>query len=113
MTQWNKQNVRAHMRVYTSHDEQAGHVAAAYEDSFLIHKGYFLPVDRYVPYSLISGIEEDQVRLSLSSAQLAEPRWLKRPDYQHHLGDPTQLFYDEGHGVRDPYDDTGFEPPAP
>jgi len=26
-------------------------------------------------------------------------QWEKRPDYEHHLGDPTQLFYDRGHGI--------------
>lgn len=117
MTQWNQKSVRPHMKVYASNGEHVGHIAAAYEDSFLIHKGYFFPVDRYIPYNLISRIEENQARLSLSPEQLAEERWTKRPDYQHHLGDPTQLFYDEGHGVpdpfidRDPYDDTGFERP--
>ncbi len=32
--------------------------------------------------------------------------WEKRPDYEHHLGDPTQLFYDRGHGIHDPFDET-------
>ncbi len=117
MTQWNQNTLHSHMRVYSANEEHVGHIAAAYEDSFLIHKGYFFPTDRYIPYSMVRRVEEDQVWLSLSSAQLEEPRWTKRPDYEHHLGDPTQLFYDEGHGIhdpydRDPYDDTGFERPA-
>ena len=28
----------------------------------------------------------------------------KRPDYEHHLGDPLQLFYDRGYVVHDPFD---------
>lgn len=112
MLQWNQQNLRPRMRVYSSNGEHVGHIAAVYEDSFLIHKGYFLPADRYIPYSMVSGVEEDQVRLSLSSEQLAEPRWTKRPDYEHHLGDPTQLFYDEGHGIRNPFDRTDSEQPG-
>ncbi|HEX7733707.1 MAG TPA: DUF2171 domain-containing protein [Ktedonobacteraceae bacterium] len=120
MAQWNQNHVRPHMRVYSSNGEHVGHIAAVYEDSFLIHKGYFFPTDRYIPYSMVSGVEENQIRLALSTTQLEESLWQKRPDYEHHLGDPTQLFYDEGHGVPDPYqrdydpyDDTGFERHAP
>jgi hypothetical protein len=32
-------------------------------------------------------------------------RWEKRPNYEDHLGDPTQLLYDRGHGVHDPFDE--------
>jgi hypothetical protein len=32
--------------------------------------------------------------------------WKKRPDYEHHLWDPLELFYDRGHGVHDPFDET-------
>ncbi len=117
MTTWKQDNVRPHMRVYAANGEHVGHVAAAYEDSFLVHKGYFFPTDRYLPYTLISNVEEDQLRLSLTPEQLAESCWSKRPDYEHHLGDPTQLFYDEGHGIEnpfdhDPHDDSGVEPSA-
>jgi hypothetical protein len=27
-----------------------------------------------------------------------------KPHHEPHLGDPTQLFYDRGHGIRDPFD---------
>jgi len=30
----------------------------------------------------------------------------KRPNYEEHKGDPLQLFYDRGHGVSDPFDET-------
>lgn len=112
MTQWNQSNLHPRMSVYSSNGDHIGHIAEVYEDSFLIHKGYFFPTDRYIPYSQISGVEEDQVRLLLSSAQLEELRWTKRPDYEHHLGDPTQLFYDEGHGVPNPFDKTDSEQPT-
>ena len=110
MTQWNQSNLHPHMSVYSSNEEHVGHIAETYEDSFLIHKGYFFPADRYIPYSMISGVAENQVNLSLSSEQLQEPRWSKRPDYEHHLGDPTQLFYDEGHGIPDPFKTNSEQP---
>lgn len=113
MTQWNQNTVRPHMKVYSANGEHVGHVAAAYEDSFLIHKGYFLPAGRYIPYSMVSGIEEDQVRISLSSDQLKELRWTKRPDYENHLGDTTQIFYDEGHGIQNPFEHADTEQPGP
>ena len=111
MVQWNQSNLRPHMSVYSSNGEHVGHVAEVYEDSFLVHKGYFFPTDRYIPYNAISSVEENQVSLSLSSEQMGDALWQKRPAYEQHLGDPTQLFYDRGHGVNDPYDDTGFERP--
>jgi hypothetical protein len=113
MGHWNHNNVRRHMQVYAADGERVGHVAEVYEDSFLIHKGYLFPKNRYIPYSAISRVEENQVRLSLSSEQIQDALWQTRPDYEHHLGDPTQLFYDREHGVTDPYDDTGYERPMP
>lgn len=111
MTQWNQSNLRPHMKVYASDTEQVGHIAEVYEDSFLIHKGYFFPIDRYIPYSAISRVEENEIHLVLSSQQVQDALWKTRPDYEHHAGDPLQLFYDRGHGINDPYDDTGFERP--
>jgi hypothetical protein len=113
MGNWTEQDLRPHMKVYSSNGEHVGHVADAYEDSFLIHKGYFFPTDRYLPYSAIAHLEENRIDLTLSSAEVQDTQWEKRPDYEHHLGDPTQLFYDRSHGINDPYDDTGFEPPNP
>jgi len=49
--------------------------------------------------------------LSLSEDEADEMKWGRRPDYEHHLGDPTQLFYDRGHGVRDPFDETNPNQP--
>lgn len=104
MSNWSQENVHAHMRVYSANQEHIGHVAQTYEDSFLLHKGYFLPDDRYLPYSTIAQIVEKRIELTLSSDEVKDREWEKRPDYEDHLGDPTQLFYDRGHGVHDPYE---------
>jgi hypothetical protein len=111
MTQWNQSNVRLRMKVLSANAEHIGHIAEIYKDSFLIHKGYLFPIDRYIPYSAIASVEEDQVKLSLSSQQIEDALWEKRPDYEDHLGDPTQLFYDQGHGVNNPFDDSNVEHP--
>lgn len=111
MTQWNRSNLRPHMRVYASDAEHVGHIAEIYEDSFLVHKGYFFPIDRYIPYSAISKIEEDQVHLTLDSQQIQDTLWRTRPAYEQHAGDPLQLFYDRGHGLNDPYEDTSIHGP--
>lgn len=111
MIQWDQNSVRPHMKVYASDAAQVGHVAEVYEDSFLVHKGYLFPTDRYIPYSAISRIEEDQVHLNLNSQQVQDALWRTRPDYEDHPGDPLQHFYDRGHGIHDPYDDNGLEQP--
>ncbi len=111
MTSWNQNTIHPHMKVYATDKQHVGHVAAAYEDSFLVHKGYLFATDRYLPYSLIAGVEGDEIRLSLTAEQLQNRLWTRRPDYENHLGDPTQLFYDRGHGVRDPFDESGTEHP--
>jgi hypothetical protein len=106
MAQWKQNDLRLRMKVFSANGEHIGHVAEIYEDSFLVHRGYLFPIDRYLPYSAISRMEEDELQLSLSSQQIEDALWNKRPDYEHHLGDPLQIFYDEGHGVPNPYDDT-------
>jgi hypothetical protein len=102
---WTSQDVYAHMKVYTADGEAIGHVAEVYEDSFLVHKGYFFPRDRYFPYGALSHVEENRLDLSLTVSEAQEMRWEKRPNYEDHLGDPTQLFYDRGHNVHDPFDE--------
>src|SRR5215469_3871050 len=106
MPNWSQKDLRVHMPVYSSDNENLGHIAHVYEDSFLIHKGAIFPKDRYIPYSAITSIEDDKVHLSLNTTEAKEMEWEKRPDYEDHLGDPTQLFYDRGHGVHDPFDPT-------
>ena len=105
MSTWNSQNLQKHMHVYASDHHELGHIAEIYEDSFLVQKGLLFTSDRYIPYSAIAHVEHDQVELTMSSAEAQEMKWEKRPDYEHHLGDPTQLFYDRGHGVHDPFDE--------
>jgi hypothetical protein len=108
MANWNQHDLRPHMKVYSSNWEHVGHIAEIYEDSFLIHKGYFFPTDRYTPYSAIASLEKDGVQLALNANQVQEAEWEIRPDYENHFGDPTQLFYDRGHGIHDPFDENGF-----
>ncbi len=42
----------------------------------------------------------------MSADEAKNMEWEKRPDYEHHLGAPEQLFYDRGHGVSDPFDES-------
>ena len=95
------------MHVYSSDDQSLGHVAHIYEDSFKIEKGLLFHADRYIPYSAIASIDNDRVQLSMNADEITHnSEWEKRPDYEDHLGDPTQLLYDRGHGVHDPFDET-------
>jgi hypothetical protein len=106
MPDWSKADLHEHMHVTSADNQRLGHVADVYEDSFLVHKGYFFPRDRYIPYSAINSIDGDNVQLTFSAEEALDKEWEKRPDYEDHLGDPTQLFYDRGHGVEDPFDET-------
>lgn len=103
---WSQQDVHKNMRVYSSDTSELGHVAAVYEDSFLIHKGLIFPKDRYIPYSAIASIENERVQLLMSAQEAHDREWEKRPDYEAHLADPMQLMYDRGHGIHDPFDET-------
>ena len=98
------QDITKGMYIYTSDNQELGHVAEAYEDSILVHKGHIFPTDRYIPYSAIVSIEDDRVQLNMSLEEAKQKIWEKRPDYENHLGDPLQLFYDRGHDVHDPFD---------
>lgn len=106
MPEWSQKDVHKHMHVYASDNIDIGHVAEVYEDSFLIHKGFFFPKDRYIPYSAIASIANDKVQLTMTADESKEMEWEKRPDYEDHPGDPTQLMYDRGHGIHDPFDET-------
>lgn len=105
MSDWNKHDIHPSMHVYTSGSQELGHIARVYEDSFLVHKGFFFPTDRYIPYSAIASVENDRLNLVMTAEEAKQKEWEKRPDYEHHLGDPLQLFYDRGHGVHDPFDE--------
>lgn len=104
MEKWNQQNLHKHMTVYSSDKSKIGHVAEVYEDSFLVHKGFLLTKDSYIPYSEIQQVDDDAVHLQLTENEAQQREWSKRPDYEDHLGDPTQLLYDRGRGVHDPFD---------
>jgi hypothetical protein len=105
MPNWSQKDIHEHMHVYSSDDQDIGHIAKVYEDSFLVHKGYFFPTDRYIPYSAITTVANDRVNLSMDAEEAKLKEWEKRPDYEDHLGDPLQLLYDRGHGVQDPFDE--------
>ena len=106
MSDWNHHNLRTHMHVFSSDNQDVGHIAHVYEDSFEIQKGFFFHTDRYIPYSAIAAVENDHVRLLMSKDEITEnTEWESRPDYENHPGDPLQLFYDRGHGVHDPFDE--------
>ena len=66
MAKWSAQNISPSMLVYTLDGHELGHIGKVYEDSFLVHKGYFFP---------------------------------------------TQLNYDRGHGVHDPFDEENPDKP--
>jgi hypothetical protein len=106
MPDWSQANLHEHMHVYSVDNQNLGHVAEVFEDSFLIHKGFFFPKDRYIPYSAIATVDNDRVQLTMTADEIKDKEWEKRPDYENHPGDPTQLFYDRGHGVSDPFDET-------
>jgi len=111
MASWSAHDVHPSMHVYASDGQRLGHVAKVYEDSFLVHKGFFFPTDRYIPYSAIASIENDRVQLTMSADEALQKEWKKRPDYEDHLGDPEQLLYDRGHGVHDPFDEENPDRP--
>ena len=105
MAGWTQANLHPHMHVYSADNQDIGHVAETYEDSFLVHKGFFFPKDRYIPYSAIQNAENDRVTLTMNAEEAKDMEWEKRPEYEEHLGDPLQLLYDRGHGVTDPSDE--------
>jgi hypothetical protein len=106
MAQWSQKDVQKHMHVLSADNQDVGHVAEVYEDSFLIHKGYFFPKDRYIPYSAIATISDDDVHLTFSADEAKDKEWEIRPAYEKHPGDPLQHFYDRGHGIPDPFSQT-------
>ncbi|MDQ6662166.1 MAG: DUF2171 domain-containing protein [Chloroflexota bacterium] len=106
MPNWKQQQVHPDMHVYSSDNQDVGHVVKVYEDSFLIHKGLFFPTDRYIPYTAIENIDNDRIQLSMPADDVKIREWEKRPDYEDHPWDPTQLMYDRGHGVHDPFEET-------
>ena len=105
MPNWNQHDVRTHMQVFSSDNQKLGHVAEVYEDSFLVHKGFLFPRDRYIPYEAIQNIENERIQLVMSAEDALTKEWEIRPDYEDHPGDPLQHQYDRGHGIHDPFDE--------
>jgi len=106
MPKWSQHDVHTYMQVYSSDQQDLGHITAIYEESFLVSKGVIFQDKRYYPYSTIARIEDERVGLTMSADEANLLEWTKRPDYENHLGDPLQLFYDRGHGIHDPFDET-------
>ena len=113
MSSYTKDNVHTGMHVYSSDGHDVGHVAAVYPDSFKIHKGFFFSSDRYIPYSAIAFVENDRIVLTMPADVIKDKEWTVRPNYEDHLDDPLQLYYDEGHGVADPFNQTDPNPDRP
>jgi len=110
MSDWKQENLHTHMHVYSSDGQDLGHITHIYEDSFKIQKGLLISTDRYIPYSAIAAVENERVQLVMSKEEVTENReWESRPDYENHPGDPLQLFYDRGHGIYDPFDETNID----
>ncbi len=105
---WNQSDVQKHMEVYSADDQKLGHVAEVYQDSFLVRKGIFFLTDRYIPYSAIRSIDNKRVQLTMEAEDARDREWKKRPAYEKHPGDVLQHFYDRGHGVQDPYEESGL-----
>lgn len=107
MPDWNQHHIHTRMHAYSSDGQDIGHIAHIYEDSFKLQKGLIFHTDRYIPYSAIAAVEDDRVQLLMSKDEVSkDTEWGRRPNYEDHLGDPTQLLYDRGHGVHDPFDET-------
>lgn len=105
MAQWQQEHIFPHMHVYSSDQQDVGQVTETYKDSFEFHKGLFSK-HHYIPYELVTTVENNRVQVNISAKELAQMKWEIRPDYEHHEGDPTQLFYDRGHGIHDPFEET-------
>ena len=106
MTNWTQSDVHKRMNVYDTNNVSVGKVEKVYEDSFLIQQGLIFHKDRYIPFGAIATIEQDHIQLNMSKDEVEQYEWKIRPDYEEHPGDPTQLFYDRGHGIQDPFDET-------
>ncbi len=105
MATWNAQTLHKNMHVYSSDNNDLGHIIELFEDSFEVHKGIFSK-KHYYTYSNVTSVEGDRVVLDMDLNAASELKWEVRPDYEDHPGDPTQLLYDRGHGVHDPFDET-------
>ena len=111
MPNWSDKNIHEHMHVYTSDDQDIGHIAKVFVDSFLVHKGFLFPTDRYIPYNAIASVVDDRVNLSMDTEEASLKQWEIRPDHEKHAGDPLELLYDRGHGVHDPFDEQNPDQP--
>ena len=104
MTTWNQRDIHKNMHVYSTDNVDLGHVVDVYEDSFAIHKG-LLEKKYYLPYAAITALDNNRIQLNMNVEDATAKEWEVRPDYENHLADPTQLMYDRGHDIHDPFDE--------
>ncbi|HSH81561.1 MAG TPA: DUF2382 domain-containing protein [Herpetosiphonaceae bacterium] len=65
--------------VYGSDGTKVGDVAEVGTNYFLVQKGLFFTTDYYIPASAIASAEQDEVRLNLPSAEIANQGWESPP----------------------------------
>jgi uncharacterized protein (TIGR02271 family) len=97
-SQFQASQIQTGWDVYGSDGEKIGDVADIGTDSFIIKKGFFFPTDIYVPMSAVTAVEHDEVRLSMTKAQIEAEDWSQQPDSM-----ATDADYDRavaGHGER-------------
>lgn len=79
MTTKSAYTLRTGMNVYGSDDEKIGDIAMVEANHFIIQKGWLFPEDVYVPNSAISRVDDDDVHLSLTKAQIEAEDWSAAP----------------------------------
>lgn len=82
--------------VYGMEGTKVGTVREVYNDSFLVHKGSFLPHDYYIPYRYVARATNDEVNLTLVSHEVPSQNWSQRPGATS--GAQTSLDYGTDYG---------------
>jgi len=71
----NIQGIQNGWDVYGSDGEKVGDVAEVGSNYLLVQKGWFFTKDYYIPTSAITSVEQNEVRLSLASSDIANQGW--------------------------------------
>ncbi|GCE46466.1 uncharacterized protein DUF2171 [Thermosporothrix hazakensis] len=97
MSQWKQEQFKKGMEVYSSADEDLGHIENIFDDCIQVQKGIIFHKDRYIPYDAIASVDADanRVYLLVSKAEAKEMQWDLRPSEK--LADPVGYTYDQGH----------------
>jgi uncharacterized protein (TIGR02271 family) len=67
--------IREGWDVYGPDHEKIGEVARIYSTYLVISSGFLFPSERYVPFTTVSGFEEDRVYLSVTSDEIDARGW--------------------------------------